>query len=242
MGSGTERVEAQVRERFPGARVARLDRDTADGGRGRVEEVLARVQRGDLDILIGTQMVTKGHDFGNVTLVGILQPDQGIHLPDFRAAERSFQVMEQVAGRAGRGERPGRILVQTYSPEHPAIQFLVRHDYEGFARDELAQREAAQYPPYSRMVVLRLEGRDAREVGDAAGDVARCARAVADTSTRVLGPSEAPIPRLRGRARFQVWLSGADRGKLLTVSRAAQRMPLPRSVRLEVDVDPQSVL
>jgi primosomal protein N' (replication factor Y) len=242
MGSGTERVEAQVRERFPGARVARLDRDTADGGRGRIEEVLARVQRGDLDILIGTQMVTKGHDFGNVTLVGILQPDQGIHLPDFRAAERTFQLMEQVAGRAGRGERPGRIVVQTWSPEHPAIQFLVRHDYEGFARDELARREVAQYPPYSRMVVLRVEGRDAREVGDAADDVARCARAVADASTRVLGPSEAPIPRLRGRARFQVWLSGADRGKLLTVSRATQRMPLPRSVRLEVDVDPQSVL
>jgi primosomal protein N' (replication factor Y) len=242
MGSGTERVETQVRQRFPGARVARLDRDTADGGRGRIEELLAKVQRGDIDILIGTQMVTKGHDFGGVTLVGILQPDQGIHLPDFRAAERAFQLMEQVGGRAGRGERAGRIVVQTYNPEHPAIRFLVRHDYEGFARDELAQREAAQYPPYSRMIVLRLEGRDAREVGHAASGAARCARAVADASIRVLGPSEAPIPRLRGRARFQVWLSGTDRGKLLAVSRATQRIPLPRSVRLEVDVDPQSVL
>jgi len=242
MGSGTERVESQVRQRFPAARVARLDRDTADGGRGRVEELLGKVQRGEIDILVGTQMVTKGHDFGGVTLVGILQPDQGIHLPDFRAAERTFQLMEQVAGRAGRGERPGRIVVQTYGPEHSAIQHLVRHDYEGFAREELAQREAAQYPPFLRMVVVRLQGKDVREVSIAAAAAAGCARAVADASIRVLGPSEAPIPRLRGQARFQVWLSGVDRGKLLTVGRAMQRMQLSRSVRLEVDVDPQSVL
>jgi primosomal protein N' (replication factor Y) len=242
MGSGTERVEDEVRTRFPGARVARLDRDTADSGRGQVEAVLAKVQRGEVDILVGTQMVTKGHDFGNVTLVGILQPDQGIHLPDFRAAERSFQLMEQVAGRAGRGERPGRIVVQSYCPEHPAIQFLVRHDYEGFARDELARREVAGYPPYARMIVLRLEGRDAHEVSTAAAAVAGCARALAHRELRVLGPSEAPIPRLRGRTRFQIWLAGTDRGKLSAVSRETQRMPLPGSVRLEVDVDPQSVL
>ncbi|MBN2574682.1 MAG: primosomal protein N' [Deltaproteobacteria bacterium] len=243
MGTGTERVESQVRERFPGARVARLDRDTADGGRGRIDELLAEVGRGDIDILIGTQMVTKGHDFGNVTLVGILQPDQGIHLPDFRAAERTFQLMEQVAGRAGRGERPGRIMVQTYDPEHPAIRFLVRHDYDGFARDELARREAAGYPPFTRTVVLRLEGKDAREVERAAHAVAGRARAAsAASSLRVLGPGQAPIARLRGRARFQVWLSGADRAKLLSVSRATQHMSLSRNVRLEVDVDPQSVL
>ena len=241
MGSGTERVESQVRERFPRARVARLDRDTASG-RGRLEEVLGRVQRGEIDILIGTQMVTKGHDFGNVTLVGIVQPDQGIHLPDFRAAERTFALMEQVAGRAGRGERPGRVVVQTWCPEHPAIRFLLRHDYEGFVADELKQREAAGYPPFVRMVVLRVDGKDPRAVEDVARDAARRARAVADGSVHVLGPSEAPIPRLRGRTRFQVWLSGADRAKLLAVSRATQRMPLPRGVRLEVDVDPQSVL
>jgi primosomal protein N' (replication factor Y) len=242
LGSGTERVEAQVRQTFPHARVARLDRDTADARRGNVEDVLARVNRREVDILIGTQMVTKGHDFGGVTLVGILQPDQGIHLPDFRAAERAFQLMEQVAGRAGRGDRPGRVLVQTYGPQHPAIQCLVTHDYEGFVRDELARREIAQYPPYTRMVVLRLEGKAEREVNQAADHVARAARAVADPTVRILGPSAAPIPRLRGRTRLQIWLSGTDRGKLLTVSRTTQRMSLPRDVRLEVDVDPQSVL
>ena len=241
-GSGTERVEALVRQRFPQARVARLDRDTAVGGRDGLEAFLDKVHRREIDILIGTQMVTKGHDFGGVTLVGVLQPDQGIHLPDFRAAERSFQIMEQVAGRAGRGESPGRIVVQTYNPDHPAIQFLQQHDYEGFVRDELKRREEAQYPPFSRMVVLRLDGLDAASVSGGASAAATCARSVADFAGRVLGPSEAPIARLRGRARFQVWLSSSDRGKLLTVTRTTQRVPLPRGVRLEVDVDPQSVL
>jgi primosomal protein N' (replication factor Y) len=240
MGSGTERVETLVRQRFPQARVARLDRDTADGGR--LEALLAKVHRGEIDILIGTQMVTKGHDFGGVTLVGILQPDQGIHLPDFRAAERTFQIMEQVAGRAGRAERAGRIVVQTYCPEHPAIQFLQQHDYEGFVQDELSHREAAGYPPFSRMVAVRLDSADEKAVREVAGAVASRARAVADSAVRVLGPSEAPIARLRGRSRFQVWLSGTDRAKLLTVARVMQRAPLPRNVRLEVDVDPQSVL
>jgi primosomal protein N' (replication factor Y) len=242
MGSGTERVESIVRQRFPQARVARLDRDSAPVGRGGLEAFLDQVHRREIDILIGTQMVTKGHDFGGVTLVGVLQPDQGINLPDFRAAERSFQIMEQVAGRAGRGERPGRIMVQTYCPEHPAIRFLQQHDYEGFVRDELGHREMAEYPPYSRMVVLRLDGPDAGAVREAASMVAGCARSVVDAAVRVLGPSEAPIARLRGRARFQVWLSSVDRGKLLSVTRATQRVMLPRGVRLDVDVDPQSVL
>jgi primosomal protein N' (replication factor Y) len=242
MGSGTERVETLVRQRFPKARVARLDRDSAVSGRGQLEAFLDRVHRREIDILVGTQMVTKGHDFGGVTLVGILQPDQGIHLPDFRASERAFQIMEQVAGRAGRGESPGRILVQTYNPEHAAIRFLQQHDYEGFVQDELAHREEAQYPPYARMVVLRLDGTDAAAVREAASAAAARARSVADSAVRVLGPSEAPIARLRGRARFQVWLSSNDRGKLLTVTRTTQRVSLPRGVRLEVDVDPQSVL
>jgi primosomal protein N' (replication factor Y) len=240
MGSGTERVEALVRERFPLARVARLDRDTADGGR--LEALLAKVHRRDIDILIGTQMVTKGHDFGGVTLVGILQPDQGIHLPDFRAAERTFQIMEQVAGRAGRAERAGRIVVQTHCPEHPAIHFLQQHDYEGFVQDELSRRELAGYPPFARMVAVRLDSPDEKAVRELASAVASRARAVADSAVRVLGPSEAPIPRLRGRSRFQVWLSGTDRAKLLTVARVMQRVALPGNVRLEVDVDPQSVL
>ena len=242
LGTGTERVESVVRALFPAARVARLDRDTTDGQRDQLEKLLARVHEREIDILVGTQMVTKGHDFGGVTLVGVLQPDQGMHLPDFRAAERTFQLLEQVAGRAGRGDRPGRIVVQTYCPEHPAIQFLRDHDYEGFVRDELARRESASYPPFSRMIALRLDGRHAASVRAAATDAAARARAQAGTAVLVLGPAEAPIGRLRGRSRYQIWLRGTDRAKLQATARAAAEVTLPRDLRLAIDVDPQSVL
>jgi primosomal protein N' (replication factor Y) len=242
LGTGTERVESVVRERFPSARVARLDRDTTDGCRGQLEKVIDLVHRREIDILIGTQMVTKGHDFGGVTLVGVLQPDQGMHLPDFRAAERTFQLLEQVAGRAGRGERAGRILVQTYCPEHPAIEFLRRHDYQGFVRDELSRRESALYPPFSRMIAIRLDGRDEKAVRIAACAAAELARMEAGTSVRVLGPAEAPLKRLRGRSRFQIWLASQSRAQLVASARAAARVSLPADVRLAIDVDPQSVL
>ena len=242
LGTGTERVESVVRELFPGARVARLDRDTTDGQRDQLEKLLARVHQREIDILVGTQMVTKGHDFGGVTLVGVLQPDQGMHLPDFRAAERTFQLLEQVAGRAGRGDRPGRIVVQTYCPEHPAIQFLRNHDYEGFVRDELARRESASYPPFSRMIAVRLDGRHEASVRAAATDAATRARAQGGTAVQVLGPAEAPIGRLRGRSRYQIWLAGTDRGKLMAAARAAAQVTLPHDLRLALDVDPQSVL
>lgn len=242
LGTGTERVESVVRDLFPAARVARLDRDTTDGRRDELEKVLARVHRREIDILVGTQMVTKGHDFEGVTLVGVLQPDQGMHLPDFRAAERTFQLLEQVAGRAGRGERPGRILVQTFCPEHPSIRYLCQHDYEGFVREELDQRKNASYPPFSRMIALRLDGRHENEVRAAATAAATHVRAQGGGAVTVLGPAEAPIRRLRGRTRYQIWLSATDRARLVTAARAAREVTLPRDVRLSIDVDPQSIL
>jgi primosomal protein N' (replication factor Y) len=242
LGTGTERVESAVQALFPAARVARLDRDTTDGSRDRLEQLLARVHARDIDILVGTQMVTKGHDFEGVTLVGVLQPDQGMHLPDFRAAERTFQLLEQVAGRAGRGDRPGRILVQTFCPDHPAIRFLRDHDYEGFVRDELALRKNASYPPFSRMIAIRLDGRQEASVRVVAAAAAARARAQAGRAVMVLGPAEAPLRRLRGRSRYQIWLAGTDRAKLLAAARAAREVVLPRDVRLAIDVDPQSVL
>src|SRR4029078_2322520 len=144
MGIGTEHVESIVRERFPDARVARLDRDTAgdraDTGSG-LAAILARMHAGEIDVLFGTQMVTKGHDSPGVPLVGVLKPDQTMNLPDFRAAERAFQLIEQVGGRAGRGDRPGRVIIQTYAPDHPSIGAAAMHDYEGFAHDELISPE-----------------------------------------------------------------------------------------------------
>ncbi|HEY7376698.1 MAG TPA: primosomal protein N', partial [Polyangia bacterium] len=210
MGIGTERVEAIVRERFPDARVARLDRDTAGGGPGAgggsggLQAILARMHAGEIDVLVGTQMVTKGHDFPGVTLVGVLRPDQTMNLPDFRAAERTFQLIEQVAGRAGRGDRPGRVVIQTYDPEHPSIVAAATHDYEGFARAELAAREETGYPPFSRMIALRIDARDGAKAKAAAHVAAEAARqagagAGAAAAVTVRGPAEAPLAMLRGR-------------------------------------------
>jgi primosomal protein N' (replication factor Y) len=245
LGVGTEQVEKLVRERYPTARVARLDRDTADDRGGRaMETILQQVHDHQVDVLVGTQMVTKGHDFAGVTLVGVLAPDQGMHLPDFRAAERTFALLEQVAGRAGRGERPGRVIVQTYSPEHPAIQCLRTHDYESFVTGELLNRQEAHYPPFSRMIAIRVDGPDENQVRIVAGEAAARARAVGASapSLRVLGPAEAPIARLRGRCRWQVWLSAPERVTVASAARAAAAVTLPRDVRLAIDVDPQSVL
>jgi primosomal protein N' (replication factor Y) len=222
--------------------VARLDRDTAGGGGTGLERVLRQVHARQVDILVGTQMVTKGHDFEGVTLVGVLLPDQGMHIPDFRAAERTFQLLEQVAGRAGRAALPGRVIVQTYSPDHPAIACLPPHDYEGFVRGELVRRREAGYPPFGRMIALRLEGPDGAAVRASAEEVARRALLGGGAGMRVAGPAEAPIPYLRGQTRWQVWLIGPDRGALAAAARRAAEAPLARGVRLAVDVDPQSVL
>ncbi len=250
LGTGTERVEAVMRERFPDARIARLDRDTADAaaegpaGTGRaLDAILARMQAGEIDVLVGTQMVTKGHDFAGVTLVGVLLPDQTMNLPDFRAAERTFQLIEQVAGRAGRGERPGRVLIQTYAPDHPAIVAAERHDVDGFARAELEARREADYPPMSRMIALRLDASDPAQVRAAAIAAAEAARAAGGSSVTVRGPAEAPLARLRGRWRWQVWLSSHDRGVLARAARAgADAAGGGADLRVAIDVDPQSVL
>ena len=247
LGMGTERVEAVVKERFPGARVARLDRDTVAsfgaGGENRgLQGVIRGMNAGEIDILIGTQMVTKGHDFAGVTLVGVLLPDQGIDLPDFRAAERTFQLLEQVGGRAGRGDRPGRVILQTYKPDHIAVTSAQTHDYHGFIREEAVARKETNYPPFSRMVVLRLDASKEGDANDAAAAVLVAARAAAGDAIQVRGPAPAPIPRIRGRFRYQVWLSGHERGALMAAAHAAAGVRLGGDARLVVDVDPQSVL
>src|SRR6185369_4391087 len=171
LGMGTERVEALVRQRFPDARVARMGRDTAGGGKG-IAPVLQDMQSGAVDIL-----------------VGVLQADQGMHLPDFRASERTFQLLEQVAGRAGRGDRPGRVIIQTHSPDHPAITAVRAHDYAAFAQQELALRREAHYPPFTRMVALRIDSPDAARAALDAGAVAAAATTALGDRGRVLGPA-----------------------------------------------------
>ena len=146
------------------------------------------MQAREIDLLVGTQMVTKGHDFPGVTLVGVLQPDQGMDLPDFRATERTFQLLEQVSGRAGRGDRPGRVIIQTYRPEHAAITAVVQHDYDGFVRNELDERRLTGYPPFTRMIALRLDARDPAQAKAGAAAAAAAAASAGGAAVRVQRP------------------------------------------------------
>lgn len=244
-GFGTEKVAAAVGARFPGARVARLDRDVASGTNLAV--ILDRVARHEIDILVGTQMVTKGHDFPGVTLVGVLCADIGMSLPDFRASERTFQLLTQVAGRAGRGDRPGRVLIQSYRPDVPAIIAAAKHDYLGFFRSESAGRQEMGYPPFGFLVAVRIDGNDP----DAVEQVARSLAARAEAVRRqlrpgcaVLGPSEAPLVRLKGRTRWHVWLRAPERKTLRRFLRQIvdPGAQTPGNTRVTVDVDPISAL
>ncbi len=241
-GLGTEKLEETLAKAFPEARIARLDRDVATGKT--VEKVLDRVRAREVDILVGTQMVTKGHDLPFVTLVGVINADAATSIPDFRAAERAFQLLVQVAGRAGRGDLAGRVLVQTYNPEHPAITFALRHDVPGFIEQELANRRELGYPPYARVALIRIDAVDENEARDAAQRVAEAARAASAPSVAVLGPAPAPLARLRNRFRFRVMLRSADRAALRRVLVAADkaRAGLPRDVRCILDIDPMQLL
>jgi len=244
-GLGTERLEDTLTSAFPLARIARLDRDVASGKA--VEAVLAKMRSRDLDILVGTQMVTKGHDLPHVTLVGVINADAALSLPDFRASERAFQLLVQVAGRAGRGESPGRVLIQTYNPEHSAIVHAKAHDVLGFIEHELIDRRELGYPPFARIGLVRADAIQEKDARGACETMARIAyEAAARTGARVdvVGPAPAPLSRLRNRFRYHLMIRSADRRALravlgqLDLARAA----LSRSVRCSIDVDPMQLL
>jgi primosomal protein N' (replication factor Y) len=245
-GLGTEKLEETLSAAFPDAVIARLDRDVATGKQ--IEKVLDRVRSREVDILVGTQMVTKGHDLPHVTLVGVINADAALSIPDFRASERAFQLLVQVAGRAGRGDTPGRVLVQTYDPEHHAIKFAARHDVNGFIDRELRDRKELAYPPFSRMALTRVDSLDEREAQEATALLARAARAAARTgelgAVTVLGPTPAPIAKVRNRFRFRIMLRSTSREHLrkATLAIHAATGQLPRSVRVAIDVDPVGLL
>ena len=206
VGIGTERLLAWVAKRWKDARVARLDSDVTRR-RGAYAEVLSGMQQGEVDILVGTQMIAKGHDFPEVTLVGVLLADLSMSFPDFRASERTFQILTQVSGRSGRGDRPGKVLLQTLSPESPCVRKAAEHDYEGFMREELAARKAMGYPPFGRMLMLRLRGSKQDSVREAADFVAgELAGPMAARGVRVLGPAPSPVARVKRRFHYQILL------------------------------------
>jgi primosomal protein N' (replication factor Y) len=245
-GTGTQKLEEQVRAGFPGARVARMDTDTMRA-RGSHERTLDAFRGRELDILVGTQMIAKGLDFPDVMLVGVVHADAALHLADFRAAERTCQLVTQVAGRSGRGAAGGRVVVQTATPDHPAIRAAGRHDYEAFVRHELPVREALLYPPYGSVVRIVVRSHREEAASAWAGTLVERLRAVAakeaDGGLRVLGPAPAPILRLRDRFRWHLQIHGADGARLRDVVRAATAgLKTPDDVAWIVDVDPVEML
>ncbi|MGA8752663.1 replication restart helicase PriA [Candidatus Deferrimicrobium sp.] len=245
-GIGTERLLSWVSKRWKEARVARLDSDVTRK-RGAFAEVLSGMHRGEVDILIGTQMIAKGHDFPEVTFVGVLLADLSLSFPDFRASERTFQILTQVAGRSGRGDRPGKVLFQTMAPESPAIRKAAEHDYAGFMEDELAARETMGYPPFGRMLLLRLSGARQDAAREAADLVAGALSGpMAAHGVRLLGPAPSPIARVKRRFLFQVLLvmpPDLPVGDLFPELLRPLRERVRKSgVRLEVDVDPYQMM
>jgi primosomal protein N' (replication factor Y) len=240
VGEGTEQIEELLRKRFPRLRIGRIDRDTKSRRR-EFEKTLLDFGKGEIDLLVGTQMLAKGHDFPNVTLVGVVSVDAGLALPDFRAAERAFQLITQVAGRAGRGDLPGRVLIQTYHPHHYALRHAQAQDYRGFYDEEIRHRRNHGYPPFVALALLLSRHKDpARAVALAQQLKNALVKANIDHSSRILGPAPAPFARLRGEHRIQLLVKSRSRKPMRTVINAAMSAFEKagndlRSVTLEID-------
>ena len=239
LGTGSEKLEELLHGMFPRARIGRLDRDTVRG-RDDFERTLNALDQGELDLLVGTQMIAKGHDIHGVTLVGVVGADAALGLPDFRAAERTFQLLTQVAGRAGRGETPGKVILQTYFQDHYAVQYAARHDFVGFYEKELRYRSWMHYPPYSALANVLVRSDNLDEAMRWSGTLGRWFEKTRHEGTRVLGPAAAPIVRLKRDYRYHFVLKSASREKLNALLRlmlayaAEQRIPRTQVI---VDVD-----
>ncbi len=240
IGEGTEQIEAMLTKLFPALRIGRIDRDTASR-RGHFEKVLLEFSEGNIDMLVGTQMLAKGHDFPNVTLVGVVSVDAGLALPDFRAAERTFQLITQVAGRAGRGDRAGQVMVQTYHPGHYALRHACAQDYDGFYQEEIRHRQNHAYPPFVALASWLVHGTDQSRVrSDAVGLRKELDLANNDRTCRILGPAPAPLTRLKGEHRMQLLVKSRSRRQLRqlvdrALATAANRGLNLRLVNLEID-------
>jgi primosomal protein N' (replication factor Y) len=240
VGPGVERLAEEAASVFPGARVAVLSSDLFGSARA-LKAQIEEIAQGGADIVIGTQMVAKGHNFPLLTLVGVIDADLGLQGSDLRAAERTFQLMRQVAGRAGRADKPGEALLQTYQPDHPVIRAILGGDEEAFWRAEAAERRAAGVPPFGRMAGIILSGTDVAQVFDLGNALARQSAALTRVGAQVFGPAPAPIARVRGRHRVRL-LVKADKGVALQEAIARWIAPhkLKGDLRLSVDIDPQS--
>ncbi len=245
IGLGTEMIENDLVRLFPQARVARMDRDEI-ASREDLERMIKDVENREVDILVGTQMIAKGLDFPGLTLVGMVMADVAFNLPDFRASERSFQLLTQVSGRSGRhlDEGAGRVIIQTYNPEHPSIQFTCAHDFEGFAKFELSFREMLGYPPFWRLASFRIQGLDFEKVTSTAKRLRTRAQALQArspnfASIEILGPAQAPLAKLRNNHRWQLLVKGPDPAALVAFCRHLSENQdwVPAAVKVVVDID-----
>jgi primosomal protein N' (replication factor Y) len=243
LGLGSERVEDELHGAFPKARIARLDRDTV-GGKRDYETILAGFRDGAFDILVGTQMIAKGHDIPNVTLVGIVNADIGLGLPDFRAAERTFQLLTQAAGRAGRGEIPGIVLIQTINPDHYAIRCAAAQDYEAFYAKEVEFRRHMSYPPFAALANILVRGAREEEALQRSAALGRLLQPPPE-GIRVLGPAAAAVPRIKNEYRYQMLIKAVSRKRLNETLGELRRFALAEKwnpAALVIDVDPLTLL
>jgi primosomal protein N' (replication factor Y) len=243
LGVGSEKVEDELHSQFPRARITRLDRDTVTGKR-QYEVILQGFREGSYDILVGTQMIAKGHDIPNVTLVGVVSADVGLGLPDFRAAERTFQLLTQVAGRAGRGDLPGIVLAQTINPDHYAIRMAAAHDYQAFYEKELNFRRMMHYPPFTAMANLLVRSEKQEEALRLSAELGRLLTPEPE-NIKVLGPAEAPVPRLKNEFRYQLLIKSASRKLLNEHLRRIRDFALQNkwpATALVIDVDPLTLM
>jgi primosomal protein N' (replication factor Y) len=250
-GFGTEKLEEELKRLFPQSRIARMDRDSVRH-KGETYRILKLFNDRELDILLGTQMITKGYDFPNVTLVGVIAADFSLGFPDFRASERTFQLLAQVGGRAGRGDKPGQVIIQTFNPEHYAILSAKDHDFEKFYRDEITLRKQLNYPPFAYLACLRLQGNTKEEtmlLAQKAGrEMERLLKAWPQKmkEIQILGPVEAPLSRLKGKYRWQILLKSKQSGLLHQfldqAEEAVLRLLRSKGVSLSIDIDPYNML
>jgi primosomal protein N' (replication factor Y) len=249
MGIGTERLEQEIKSLFPETQVGRMDRDTTSRRRSHLQ-ILKRLESGSIDILVGTQMIVKGHDFPNVTFVGVVSADTSLHFPDFRSSERTFQLLTQVAGRAGRGEVFGEVVIQTFNPDHYSILRAKDHDYVGFYQEEIQFRRDLEYPPFSRFINFRLLGNSEKRtkgMGEEMGGIGQSLlKKGYGKGIEILGPSPAPFAKMRGKFRWQMLAKGKSPQLLHQFAKElASRMETPlkgKGVNLDIDVDPVFIL
>ena len=243
-GAGTQKLEAELKNLFPAARVCRMDSDTT-ARRGSQENILHALEQKDIDILVGTQMITKGHDFPFITLVGVISADTSLNMPDFRAAEKTFQLLTQVAGRGGRGDDAGRVIIQTFNPEHYALRHTCSHDYPSFYEQEIEFRKALNYPPFHQIINLRLSSAKSKILVPTARELGREARALCvrnGNALEVIGPAEAPLSKIRGEHRMQMLLKGKDGKQMHQIAAGLMEKYATSTVKITIDVDPENFM